>query len=508
MLCKNCGEKTEDRDFCDNCSPKIEDPKVEEPKVDDSKIDELVVDGPKVDEPLVDGPKADEPKIDGPIVDAPLVHETKVEDPKPPAISPKNLKIILIILTLAVIGGVGIAVAGTLGPLRNLERAVSATQNEINTRINYSPFAALQMLYAMADNSTIGFDISYQGFRVDGEFHNIAASNESALDATITLFLFPVSVEMVLNMERAAFRTSLLGNNFYGVYLDSFRQDFNQFGSMIELDQYTIDDVSSFVEHIVENMHNPPLEDWEELTAPAIDIFLNAERSISSNVATFTITENEIIEYLQAIMPIMEDIIRSMPFPEGESPDDMITEMRNDIYELEQNLTANLDLSFYMAGNRITRFDLTGIISEMGEPENIQFSIDFGNSINDDWVLESLVDGEPFQVVWSYDRTDTIHTNTILIAAPSEQDYSMAFLYNSATGDFSIYADDLSVLEGSFVRQNNDFEFRVDHYGARIRINATHGTAQMPDISFVPMSQWDMDFLNRIDNLIWQLQLF
>jgi len=196
---------------------------------------------------------------------------------------------------------------------------------------------------------------------------------------------------------------------------------------------------------------------------------------------------------------------------------------------LEELIEGELILEFYIDDNgRLAAIYLIAEAYIEGEGGEIVFIADFGDSITDAWHFELfVVDGNDildiFEIVWEYEVDGPAHIN--VISFELEDDFAeLASVWYADNGDFTLIvtywdwwmADYVTnFIEGVFNTDNaggftlefSDLE-RLTGLDLSIVISASQTTNITPPDSFISMSEWDEDLIERVLETVEALMFF
>ncbi|MCL2565413.1 MAG: hypothetical protein FWE24_06335 [Defluviitaleaceae bacterium] len=437
-------------------------------------------------------------------------------------------------------------------PYASLDLAFLNLAAEAAERLESSP---LQMLGAIADTmnrGSLAVDFSYRdsavpfGGNVGGQvtLFSDAANSEFAIETVVNLLggMMNIDVDLYINNERLALRSSLMGSAFYGITFSTFREDIRHFGPLIGLDDFMMEQIADFVEAIDISMNEASYSPEESLE-PYIDLFTEfiggIEYSAEITVEGYThiqfiITEEDILAFLNSLYalieedetlrnalelydnPIMEDI--DMPTYE-----EFLREFRDAISEFENSISLEVVLEFLIdSQNRLEQMNIRTNASADGMPGGIvNITTDLGRSVYDPWVVNVVLysdydafdssDGvQLFNFTWSFSEDSHVFENTMDISFDNEG-LSFASLWAEESGEFSLSFEsgmDSGSLSGIFTSDEyGSFFLEFDDFNLSstetlsLSLTASPGAEILP-IDFINLDEWGYSFLDAIGMLM------
>ena len=463
-------------------------------------------------------------------------------------------KIIIPAALVAVVVAVGLFfVLGNLSPLLNLQRAMSNLEDEMMDRINTSPLKAVYMLADTLENGTtdVSFEYMTWGMMMTGDvsFLSNTQRREFAVLGEVNVPGLPViDFEAYINRQRLAARSRMISSDFYGITFSTFRDDLHSVSGILGLDPFTRNIAADFVESI-EDMMNADAVTLEDILEPynalLVSFLTGLDRSTSRENITvggqsvradrivFTLTEDDIIELLRDIhaamdddenlrmqfdmfdSPIMAEVGRDLGIMPG-AYNAMLREFRQAINELERELHAYVELSFYTdRGNRMLRSGISGEVEVGRNWTSFDIEYDFGADSRDTWTISTAVNTgfgrETANIIWDLNERSNRYEHVITITSgPLFSPYSTYRLtssWNPNNGDFTLSSDDgwrHNSVHGNFTAERDSFTLRLSDlslmgFGDSLNIEInTSPSADFESINFINISDWTVDIIQNL----------
>jgi len=478
-------------------------------------------------------------------------------NPKPDTKPNIPWKIIAPIAAVLLIGIIAISSVFTSGPVVTALSINAAFENlgsEMAERVENSPFVAFLMLEDILEDGSLTVDFvhsSGQGgfgmFDTRGSVTMLShyETDESAflIDVRVGGFI-NVDLDIYLNTERLAARSNMLGNIFYGITFDTFRNDIHAFGPLIGLDNATMDELADFVEVFSESLDNPMFTNSEEFIEPYMELLLsfaaNLERSSdgatvavgSQNIdvtrITFTITERDLANFLADLHTMLEndDALRSyiglqasLQDFNGASAsiyDEFLVEFQEIIDELEQMISGSIIVELNISSeNRLMSSTKVVDIEVDGTPIELTAIMDLGASIRDPWTLDIYTEDGTFGMLWTFQELYGMFENRLAFGTDNDTIASLASEWFPETGEFTLFygyygtsPEDGSISgllglddEGGFNLTFSDSIDLGDGQSLSIGISGALG-ANIGQIEFINLDQWDADLVDMIFDLL------
>jgi len=537
MYCHNCGERLDDgSNFCGNC-----------------------------------GKSTEAAELAGVVPQA-------SSEPKRGSIVKKIMIPVVTAGMVAIVVVIGLFLTGTLGPSLAVARAVDNFTSEFSQRLETTPVRAFPMLFDTLSYGTIAVDFSFEeGWEdwrtgdwvtstgsgrivaaLDYRYRNSAAAT---VDGNIDGTHFDMS--LFLDQNRAAFGSSLIGPNYYGITFDTFRNDFRAFAELIGLSNSEINEAADFVDNFAEMMRNHDHTDnpFSDYTAPLMRMLLASQQTdnrVNIRVAgqdmtmtrvQYRLTHQDIARLLHEWIDIIEadDNIRSAlggAFDNtfGNSAfagilvmdsmyDMLIREMRQLVRDFEREMRGEITATFYIGDrNRLVRATLGGRFSGFADTIGFDLILDLGAHVNDTWRLSGrFFDGwfeDSFDIEWRIESSGGGHTHTWEIGwddswGGTRNSMALSSNWNPQSGHFTFdyHLQDRWGVEsgelfgGNFVANDSGFVLRFDIQNQTrwsstdltLTITTQNSVDINKDISFVGIESWDQHFYDRVDDALWYL---
>ena len=379
-----------------------------------------------------------------------------------------------------------------------------------------------------------------------------------ALTGSVQVDDYPnLSFAAYINRDRVAFGSLNFSSNYYGFRFNTFRQDFIPFGQdTLGLGHSEMGMVSDVVEEIGALLRRSDESAAEQLE-PYVDAFtqflLNAEvgseRGVDVRVGLQTISARRVdyeitIPALAALLNSWADILErdesvraafnnplySEMFG-ADAHSEMIQGLRSMVREMQNEVQGRLTLSFYIgSGNRLVQISLTGTVSERGRSVRIGLVLNFGASLTDTWSLSTTVITEwatlTNMFVWEINDTGGRTVNRLAWYTENDDIYSLLISWNPHNGDFVVTFEETyeqwghhveELFEGNFTTTGQHFSMRFEHrdfwdwsggwdeISFFIEISTDSRTDTGGGIDFINISQWNDAWLDRLDDMFWDL---
>ena len=472
---------------------------------------------------------------------------------------PKHFIIIGCVAILAVV-----AFGGTLmfnarfGASLAVGRAMSNLNDEISQRLSTTPFLAVEMLYESLDRGTTNVNFAYREERRDwwsgrtyvstgrGEISLVSnqSRSEAALFADLTVDGNRFGFNMLVDRNRMAFHSPQVSPNYYGFRFNTFRNDFDPFARILELNRQETDQVSDFVEElgrsIQRSQRNGMGSELDEYTRAFINFMLDAEevderaytiiggQEVRARRVAYTVTERSAAELFWTWLRIFEtdDYMRSMfdsPFwGMGTGGHwDTVREIRNAINEFERDFRGEVTAAFYIgARNRLLKIDVAGDMRFEGENLTFYVNMDFGSSATDTWMLEAGFrtqwDNENVRIVWTTREIGNRNIHDLDVFMSNGDTFNFTSEWNTASGDFSFrysYRDRWStnsgeLLRGNFTTSGRTFRLSFDWEDGGNHLTmiiSTETGASIPNVGFINIDRWDRTLIDRLENALLEI---
>jgi len=528
MFCIKCGTKFQDEmNFCTNCGASKE---AAPSFVQEQPADSFLM------------PNASQ-GFDGEMEPGAAVTLYKTKKKKP--ILPIAIASVVIAAIAAVVVIWFIPLMG-LAPLMPAQRAFNNFSDEVSQRIAASPFQALVIMDEIFQEGQGTFVVEFD-YRsgspwepnVDGTvtLGSDVENFEHALFVDVGVMGIPIDLTAKLNSERLALHSRIIDrDNFYGITFATFAQDMNQFGRLIGLDMWTINEMIEAVEILDELMDAMAdiADGWEQVYVDYIFDFIaelgfttedveitSGGQNVTANRIGLLVTSDDAIRLMNGLIDIfehdvsMQNYFKANTFADVHAPefDEVIWELRNAMRELERELNAELSFAMYVGtGDRLLLMDFE--MTDMSEQMTVNMSLDLGSSVTDTWVLTAAYtdrwSSDNVTIYWDFVETSQGYENSISFF--DGRDYiTLASTWNPSNGRFVLSFNDGWFREsfgGHFnIESNGGFSLQLDRInmwgGQSLDLGMTLSPgANIPRIDFINMDRWDMQLLDLIERSI------
>ena len=436
----------------------------------------------------------------------------------------------------------------------SLSMAFSNIADEAAERLDSSP---LQIIGTIADTMnkgslTLAFDFRDNemlfGGNMGGSFviFSDMENSEFATEIEINLLggFMSIDFDIYFNSERIAFRSGIMGNDFYGITFSTFREDIAYFGPLIGLDDDTIEQIADSVEAFGAAIISGPDEGFyspAEYLEPYIDLFAEFISSLEYSTETvagatriqFIVTEEHVLSLLNNLHTMLEEdenlrssfemfddpLMQDMDMP---TYNEILRGIRDAIRTLEDDVTIEFILEFYIdSQNRLSQMNIRASATVDNMPVGIvSITADFGRSLYDPWVVDLTYyadedaldssDGIPlFNFTWNFSDESQVFENTFDMSFDDES-LTLASSWAPESGEFTLS------FEGGGESGSLGGIFTVDEYGGSflqfddfnpsptqtlsISIAALPGAEILP-IEFINLDEWGQGFIDAIGML-------
>jgi len=429
-----------------------------------------------------------------------------------------------------------------------LSGAFAGLADELDARLEGSPFQAVGVLGDVLDNGQININFEHRnremlfGGTTRGRATILAdgQSQNYAIEAVVGLMggLMNIDLELHINNERAAIRSGLAGNVFYGITYSTFRQDIQHFGRQIGMDAQTMDGLADAVEAI-ESFMNMNIDNPGLVFAPYIELLTDFIFGLeyTSGVEDFDGGEAHVVEFVASGEDMVSFLHRlGELFREHEQMFEAYLEdwfeqgyiSVADILMSVEAFEGELGLRVYLGQDeRIFRVKFW-LYMEMAEIDGVSITFDFGreNDALNLWTVSlGFIDFHDERTVYdmmavgsvkweiSGDTQTTEHTIQIV-------DTSWGFpivttlssLWMPESGRFELSFDDgfsAGSLSGEIdFEDNGDFQIRLDTIDLSptetltIELEVIHGGVAIQPIEFINLDQWNQSLLDTINFIL------
>jgi len=480
--------------------------------------------------------------------------------PPPPEKPKKKLLKILVPVAGALVLLIGVAVALFLvfrgSPAATVVRAFANTGNELSERVEDTPLELFGLLIeAFADGSTtLGFEYSDISTDFSGQitFHSNESQDEYAIEiyADITLIDESVNLDALMTRETIAARISQIDNNFYGIYFDTFANDFRSFASLLNLDRQQVEDVTNGIDMFYSMMNLPDesdelLAEYIRILIDAIDLaevssenvdFMSGDNSIRARRLEFVFNYSLVFDILAEYIDVLEgsEYLRSShyvqdffstlvdPWHRSTTYDELIREMRDDLRTAQRDTReGDLVISMYISrDDRLLRVELDLDFEVNREQTRFEMSIDFGTSAHDAWVIEASSSDDfadtTFKMVWEVNETARGGETILRVSVDHDlwggSTYELILDWTDR-GDFTLSSNEdgrryQTLSTGRYTSDGESFNLVFDNlfddamWGSlHFEISTTRRNVDVERVDFINISEWRQPLIDSISNL-------
>jgi len=441
------------------------------------------------------------------------------------------------------------------GALLSLNKAVNNLYAEMIERVDKTPLKAVKMLPGILEDGTITADFSYSNNIInswipsDVSGNIIFASNtksrDYALKTQLDVFDRSHDLDIYMNKERAAFRLQLLGNLFYGINYDTFRDDIRVFGRLLRLNDQRMDSYADVVDRINDMMNAE--EPDEDVLNEYIGVFTDFVRNLdisSSRVGRYNddkyikrcieikISKDDLLTLFNDLYNIYENdhilqerlnnynnyMLAYLLNGDYDDREFFADDFKEYIKRFEKDFAGDIKVTFFLGNeDRLVRFVINaGIDTDENYPKyGVTFY--FGGSITDEWVFSFWMNeennNETIYFKWFYEEQSDTYINTMLVTTMDMSYIDLASSWNEETGKYILSYDDGSKdseLTGYFTPDNSGFRFSVDNIFPDDSSNkvtfdlfAKPGS-QIDKIEFVNIDKWGRTMLTSVIRLLFE----
>jgi len=450
-------------------------------------------------------------------------------------------------------------------PILSLGRAFANLSSEVEERINSTPFKALPMLPDILEDGALTADFTYSASLfgtmltadIDGRIDLISntKTREFAIDAHVGAYGQSLDFDIHMNRERMAMRLRLIGDDYYGIKYDTFRNDIRVLGSQIMLDTQTMDMLSDVIDQINTIMNAEETDD--ELIKIYTDILRkftenikinssrtsldNRNRHINCRLIEITVSKDDILTLLNEYNSIYEtneavrsqiDAVLNNPILVGIFGDHSNNSGRSEmdfndfINEFERNYSGEIKISFFIDRNdRLLRMVINSDTVINGENSEIRATFDFGITKDDEWIFSiystrnNQIDGS--MIRWSLEERSGTFINTIDITTSDMDSTTLISELNTDTSAFALTFIDTTesnTITGVFITDDINFHITIDdmfpndpHISLTIGLStglAVQTGTHAGEISFINIDRWGSTLIEAITRLLILGSLF
>jgi len=427
-------------------------------------------------------------------------------------------------------------------PLLTAQRSWSNFGTEITTRLQTTPFYAVELLAANLQDgtTTLSIDNRDNWSRTQADIRLMAESrtNTTALDLDLNIDGLRIDVELMANRNYMVARSSLLSNDFYGLTFSTFRDDFDIFGRHMGMTQSEINMVADIVESIetAQNANNITSlsSEFERYTNVISSFFRNSNHTSSSSGGEtrieFMFTDSDVIDLLTKLLDTFEEDENFVAAIDAIDPTMfrmLMREMRNAIRELEREIRGEITLVLYVGSrNRLNRMELDVDLRVFGDRLRFGIVLCLGQDVHDTWQIDiSFLDNwsgtiERVTGIWDIRDGSNRYRHTLTFFQPGNRHESIVFEsdWNTSNGNFTLsYNDNTSPwggsnsIDGRLTTSDGGFRLQFDTEDrwstTSIEIVSSNTSNIRFPSSFINVCEWNtrlMDDIERaVRDLIW-----
>jgi len=477
----------------------------------------------------------------------------------PPQISKKPRKalwitIISVTAVILVTATVYLLYFRDAGALLSLNRAINNLNTEVTERINNTPVKAAAMLPEIMEDGTVTADFSYSNSILGSWFSSDISGNvklasntidrDFALDARLNVFGGNYDLDAYIDRERLALRLQLLGDSFYGITYETFRDDIRVFGKLLRLSDRDMDMYADIVDQISSVM-NMESQD-KEINEAYMDVFsgfignlsINSSRMVSEStdkktnrIITIFVSKDDLVALFNDLYDIFENdkglqeqlniygssLFQILTDNNLSNHDYFLTTIKDIIDNFERSYSGDIKLMFFIGEkDRLVRFVINSDIEYNGENLEYGVTFDFGNSITDTWMFSFWTaknnDIEMLSINWSYDDFSETYINTVLVTATDMAYTIFSSEWNKDNGNYIFSYDDgydTYEIVGNFTLDDTSFRLMLHDISPAnsdsnftISILAEPG-AQIDKINYINIDKWGNALLESVIRLIF-----
>ena len=434
-------------------------------------------------------------------------------------------------------------------PAVTVAKSLSNISNELEQRVHDTPLESIGILMDCLESGTVSANFNYSdswsSTRGIVKLHSDEKRGEAVVEAEIRSDDIDLDIDVYVNREHAAMRVSQIDNNYYGITYDTFRDDFRSFANLLDLSRDEVNMIGDIVDMYANLMNMGDDEIFEGYQEILEDFIKNADvsserveinsggDSVSVNKIEFTITAEMLVGLLEDLIDELEndENMRGMYdasieaqsgmygyFP-GPTYDEIIRETRSELRDMSRNLSGDIIIGFYIgSSNRLVRLEVNADIEYDRERGELEFSLDFGSSAKDLWVLEMNTyddySNSYFKIEWEMNESSRGGGETVLRTI-TDQGWGVyetsLILHWTDRGlfTFSVVSDwdSLDIFSGTYDKTSDGFSLIVDdpfvnsYWGESLMldISAERRSNHIDDITFINVSEWDQSLIDKIE---------
>ena len=432
--------------------------------------------------------------------------------------------------------------------------ALANTSEELAQRFGSTPLKVFGLLSETLKDGTVTVSFDYEDSWYGDETSG-SVSISSVLEAREFAFAGDIKIydgyweseqnipfEVFVNKERMAFGSKLIGDEYYGFRYSTFRDDIKYFGAIASLNNDLTDQLADIVE-MLEELLNKKDTDKGSVSSDAYTAIitnfvksceLTSERvEVDSGGATVRATKVNIEITKDAILKLLNELYDQLDKDEdmreyfdmlytnysmfllGADYNSMLRELSNLIDEFDDYYSGTIMLAFYIGnGDRLLRYEVD--LNARFDSERIRgsFSLDFGASVTDRWVLRVDANGETVRVNWDYKERSNSIENTITFTVQDSETITLMSVYSPTKGDFTLSYEsesryggsDYGEISGVLTEDSRGFRLSLDNLMdpdndevLTIEIKGETG-ANIRQVEYISLDKWELALIDKLED--------
>ena len=456
------------------------------------------------------------------------------------------------------------SIIAAISPNYSIMMASKNTMDQLDKRLDNSSLNFLQILSECFQSGSVKAEFSYDdGYYTEADGSIILMSNYAAEEygfvTNMSVNDTDIDLTAVFDGKRLAFQTSLIDDQFYGITYDTFIGDLDKFALEADLNEDIVDSVKELYDNLsasrnndltkIAEKYNELLESFVITLKPVVttEKISSGGETVSCKVVTYPITEDDLLRLLQDFRDMMDsdDALREYYYTINEAqsmnqdyiygydtmdPEEMYDDMLDDLDDIidviEDDYSGTINLSFYLSGNKLVRFGLSGDPEMDGDELEFEAYVDFGKNAdkNDiEIVLQGETDYSEFELTISFRTVTQGNTITDSIELRMDEDgydstMSITTEWNRETGNFEAiietYYDEFEI-SGNLTVDKDSFTFVLDdllenaYYDPDLDLTiSAQRNAEIPSPDYINLDQWGEAFVSDLEqgvaNLLYQ----
>jgi len=451
------------------------------------------------------------------------------------------ITLISVIAAAAILFAVYMIFFRNIGTVMLLGKAFINLSAETEERYNGTPLAALEILGEILEDGSITADFTYTSsflggwisIDIDGQIKLLSdtEARNFALEARIGVYGESIDLDFYMNSERMAVRFRLLGNDFYGLTYDTFRNDIRVLGNQIGLDPQTMDMYADFIDQLNTAMNTEAVsDDIDHIYSEIMQRFIKNLKITSKKervgsdsgaahlrVITVTATKKALIDLLSDISSNEEAMksqfnIHKNIFAQNENItytddyDSFVNEFNAFIKEFDQKFKGTIDLAFLIdSDDRLTRIQTDSRIEYGNDIINLWVVLDFGNSVYNEWNFYfSYTDAEDtkpnyINIDWDYKEHGSNKINSVSVSTNTVEPISIISEWDQTGGNFILTVadnNDSYTVSGVLKATDTNVHIKFDEINFadsdnKLNIEITTQTGiTINDIDYINIDKW------------------